>query len=43
MNADKMASMKIDHLKKYEFKEEFSRIPFNPNVRHRVPTMPNHL
>jgi hypothetical protein len=27
----------------YEPKEEFRKIPFDPNVRHRLPEMPNDL
>jgi hypothetical protein len=30
-------------LPEYQQKEEFSKIPFDPNVRHRLPEVPNHM
>ena len=43
ITSDPEASMDIKSWPKFEPKEEFTRIPFDPNIRHRLPTMPNHL
>ena len=33
----------LDDFPEYQQKEEFSKIPFDPNIRHRLPEIPNHL
>jgi large subunit ribosomal protein L13 len=33
----------LDDFPEYKQKEEFSKIPFDPNIRHRLPEIPNHL
>lgn len=38
-----MAAANYPPLKQYEFKDEHTRIPFDPNIRHRLPTVPNHV
>lgn len=38
-----MAGMKTDNLKNFLPKEEVMRIPFDPNIRHRLPTLPHHI
>jgi len=30
-------------MKEYEIKNEATKIAFNPNVRHRLPSIPAHL
>ena len=43
LTTNKMAQMSLDTIPKFTPKEEFTRIKFDPNVRHRLPTMPAHL
>lgn len=43
IGTDKLAGQDLAGLKQYEFKKEFTQIAFNPNVRHRLPTIPDHL
>ena len=43
LEPDRIASMSLDKLKKFEPKEEFTRVKFDPNVRQNLPMMPNHL
>lgn len=38
-----MAATEHPPLKQYNLKDEHTRIPFDPNVRHRLPTVPNHV
>lgn len=40
-----MAKMDLSKLKtpRFETKDEFTRIPFDPNIRHRHTEMPLHL
>lgn len=33
----------LEGLKQFEVKEEVMKIPFNPEIRLRVPTMNNHM
>jgi len=33
----------MDKFPEYTPKPEFTRIPFDENVRHRLPKIPNHL
>jgi hypothetical protein len=35
--------MKVNNLPKFVPKEEYTKIPFDPNIRHRLPEIPNHL
>jgi hypothetical protein len=44
IDADPMGKFQDkSEFKKLEQKEEFSKIPFDPEVRLRLPEMPNHL
>jgi hypothetical protein len=43
LRADRLGNSNLEEFKPFELKEEFTRIPFDPNVRHRLPSIPNHL
>jgi len=40
---DRTAEKSMDKFPEYSPKPEFTRIPFDENVRHRLPKIPNHL
>lgn len=43
LQPDRTDEKKMDKFPEYQPKEEFTRIPFDENVRHRLPKIPNHL
>ena len=44
VEADRMVPFEnMSEFEPFVPKEEFSKIPFDPNIRHRLPTIPNHL
>lgn len=40
---DRTAEKSMDQFPEYVQKEGMDRIPFDPNIRHRLPEVPNHL
>jgi len=40
---DRTAEKSMDQFPEYKQKEGMDRIPFDPNIRHRLPEVPNHL
>lgn len=43
VGSDKKLPVDRETFPLYERKKEITDIPFDPNIRHRLPKMPNHL